>query len=92
MLLAGGVLRDATLAKQTAAAMRTVFAPKVGLKPTICPNPKCESRRNKTEVSVIVSCLVAAKHTQSAIMGARPDAICPISVNPALSGSSNNVR
>jgi hypothetical protein len=29
MLLAGGVLHDATLAKQTAAGMRAVFAPKV---------------------------------------------------------------
>lgn len=30
IMLAGGVLQDATLAKQTAASMRAVFAPKVG--------------------------------------------------------------
>ena len=29
VMLAGGVLQDATLAKQSAASMRTAFAPKV---------------------------------------------------------------
>lgn len=37
VLLAGGVLRDATLAKQSAAAMRAVFAPKVASKPLTLP-------------------------------------------------------
>ena len=30
IILAGGVVQDATLAKQTAATVRAVFAPKVG--------------------------------------------------------------